>query len=117
MKNLNRDFNIDLLLPNSLILDDLKKILWSYPEEECFVEIDGNKLFVPRDTNLEVIDKIYRKNIYNVSFGKNYFYTHVAIGGVSKVSGGIIDPVYCFSTLFYNSCIEMITVDFHSDMR
>jgi hypothetical protein len=115
MERLNQEFDIDLFLPDSLVQDDLQKILWT-DGDECKIELETDDIVIPKDTKLEVVDKIYRKNIYDVSFG-NYFYTHVAIGGVKKVSGGIIIPVYCFATLFYTSSRKMITVDFHSDMR
>jgi hypothetical protein len=116
MEKLNQEFDVDLLLPDLLIQDDLYKILW-IDEEVCKIELETKDIIIPKDTKLEVVDKIYRKNTYDISFGKKYFYTHVAIGGVEKVSGGIISPVYCFATLFYSSDRKVITVDFHSEMR
>jgi hypothetical protein len=115
MKDLTYELDIDLLLPDSLIQSDLQKILWT-DREECKIELEVNDIVVLVGTRLEVIDKIYRKNVYEVSFG-NYFYTHVAIGGVERILGGIIKPIHCFATLFYTLDKKMITVDFHSDMR
>jgi hypothetical protein len=116
VENSIHEFDIDLLLPDLLVQADLQKILWD-EQDDCKIELENGDVTISKGAKLEVIDKIYRKNIYDVSFGKSYFYTHVALGGVDRISGGVIRPTYCFATLFYSSDRNLITIDFHSDMR
>jgi hypothetical protein len=116
MKDLNNSFDINQFLPDSLIQDDLLKFLWG-DRNECEIELDeNNTIVVSRSVKLEVIVKLYRHSVYKVGFG-NYFCAEVAIGGVTKVSGGIVEPLYCYATIFYSPEKEVITVDVHSDMR
>lgn len=107
--------NLDEFLPDTQIQKDLSNILWK-DSEECEVELEEGKLKIPCNTLLEIISKSYRKNIYPVGFG-NYYAAQVAIGGIKEQRSGILYPVYCFATLFYDSDKDLITTDVHSEMR
>jgi hypothetical protein len=110
---------LDDFLPDSKIKEDLLNMLWEDELEcelECEIELETENVKVPRDAFLEVISKSYRQNNYNIAFG-NYYAAQVAIGGVKKLQSGILYPVYCFATLFYDLDRDVITTDVHSDMR
>jgi hypothetical protein len=116
--NIVEKIDIDSVLTDSIIHNDLIRVLWEDEEgHECEIEFEEGNIVVPEGVVLEVISKVYRKNIYMIGFGSDYFYSLVAIGGIKKISGGIIIPTYCFATLFYNYECKLITVDFHSEMR
>ncbi|WP_333028494.1 MULTISPECIES: hypothetical protein [unclassified Microcoleus] len=106
---------LDDFLPDSKIKEDLLTILWEN-ELDCEIELEIGTIKVPRSTVLEVISKSCRQNNYPIGFG-NYYAAQVAIGGVKKLTCGILEPVYCFATLFYNWELNLITTDVHSDMR
>lgn len=107
--------NLDDFLPDSKVKEDLLNILWE-DKLECEIELETGKVKVPRNAHLEVVSKSYRQNKYQVAFG-NYYAVQVAIGGVRKKESGIIYPVYCFATLFYNWERNLITTDVHPEMR
>ncbi len=107
--------NLDDFIRDSQIKHDLLNILWE-DELECEIELETGTIKVPRDTLLEVVSKSYRQNKYGIGFG-NYYAAQVAIGGVKKQQCGLLYPVYCFATLFYNSERNIITTDVHPEMR
>jgi len=110
---------LDDFLPDSKIKEDLLNMLWEDELEcelECEIELEIGTIKVPRDALLEVVSKSYRNNRYNIGFG-NYYAAQVAIGGVREEKCGILYPVYCFATLFYDLDRDVITTDVHSDMR
>jgi hypothetical protein len=106
---------LDDFLPDSKIKEDLLNMLWE-DELECEIELETRNVKVPRDAFLEVISKSYRQNKYDIAFG-NYYAAQVAIGGIREQKCGILYPVYCFATLFYDLDRDVITTDVHSDMR
>ncbi|MBD2183323.1 hypothetical protein H6S82_17450 [Planktothrix sp. FACHB-1355] len=106
---------LDDFLPDYKVKEDLLNILWE-DDLECEIDLETGKIKVPRDTLLEVISKSYRQNNYQIGFG-NYYAAQVAIGGVKKQESGILYPVYCFATLFYNRERDVITTDVHPEMR
>lgn len=106
---------LDDFIPDDKVQGDLLKILWD-DDPECEIELEQEKITVPRDTILEVVSKSYRHNNYQIGFG-NYYATQVAIGGVKECRFGILYPKYCFATLFYNLERNLITTDVHSEMR
>lgn len=107
--------NLDELIPDSRIQDDLLKILWE-GEEEGEITLEVGIIKVPRSAFLEVISKSYRRNVYQIGFC-NYYAAQVAIGGVKEQRSGILHPIYCFATLFYDDDKDLITIDVHPNMR
>lgn len=106
---------LDDFLPDSKVKEDLLNILWE-DELDCEIELESGKIKVHRETILEVVSKSYRQNNYQVDFG-NYYAIQVTIGGVKYSKCGILYPVYCFATLFYNQNQNVITTDVHPEMR
>ena len=107
--------DLDEFLPDELIQEDLSKILW-IEKIGKLIEIEEKNVIVPYGALLEVVSKSYRKNFYNIGFG-NHYAVLVAIGGVIGQQSGIIEPKYCFATLFYTSFQTMICLEFHDRMR
>jgi len=111
----HHSLDLNCFLPDKLVISDLKRIL---KEEvgELPVELGKARVVIPIDAKLEVISKIYRQDKYKVGF-RNYYRVQVAIGGIVKQNAGILYPKYCFVTLFYTDKKELITLDFHAQMR
>ena len=108
--------NLDDFISDSQIKRDLGYILRNDIADEKVEINDEYYITIPSGAKLEVIAKSCRQNHYHSSFGDHYAVL-VAIGGVVNITSGIPVPQYCYATLFYSSDKNLITLDFHSEMR
>ncbi len=108
---------IDNFLPDERVLDDVFLLLREdQGPEGTAIEFETGRVRVPENPQVAVVTKAYLKEYYDVGFGSGYR-VQVAIGGVQEEQFGILKARYCFATLYYNCEREMITADFHQDMR
>ncbi len=112
---MDEHLDLDYFLTDRLIISDLEKVL---KEEvgELPIELDDDLVSIPLGVKLEIVSKSYRQSTYKNGFC-NHYEVQVAIGGVAKKHSSILYPKYCFATLFYTDKKELITLDFHSQMR
>lgn len=116
MRTVNLIEELDRLLPDSQIIEDITSILWQKGSKGAEIELERAKVLVPPNTRLEVVTKSLFKEYYDVGFGTCYR-AQVAVGGVADQAHGILGAEYCFATLYYSQEQQIITVDFHEDMR
>lgn len=115
MDSFELEKSIDTVIPNAKVSKDI----FAYLKQEgdtLHVEIDQEYTFVPRDVHMDIVNKIYIKEYYDICFGTGYR-VQVAIGGVKQQKHGILYAQYGFATLYYDAQGEVITIDFHKEMR
>jgi hypothetical protein len=95
---------------NSLILDDLRKIL---SEGEWKIEFDNRPVIdVPQDIKMEIVSRGYVTYEFEGIRWGNHLWAIVALGGVEDIEYGIVTPKVAFATLWYKENKKLITVDF-----
>lgn len=70
---------------------------------------------MPVDAQIEVVTKAFFDERFDIGLG--VYRAEVAIGGVAEFKRGFMSPTFCFSTLYYNANVELITLDFHKEFR
>ena len=114
---------LDSRLPNPKIAQDIAQQLdkialrkTTRDRDEVEIEVEDQAIIiVPRQTPVEIITKALYKEYFDISFGTGYRVL-AALGGIKEIECGIIEPVYSFITLHYDSELNIITVDFHRNM-
>ena len=107
---------IDDALPDDLIVNDLKEILWM-DDPPGKVELDSDVITVPEAVTITVITKAFFSERFSIGFGSG-FRVLVGIGDIQEGDAGYqLTCRYCFATLHYDEHCQLITEDFHSEMR
>jgi len=114
---------LDSILPNHQIIQDVaqqfdKMILKNAKKTRNEIEIeieDQAIIIIPRQVSVEIVTKALYKEYFDISFGTGYRIL-AALGGIKEIEFGIIEPVYCFITMYYDSKLNLIAVDFHKNM-
>jgi hypothetical protein len=105
---------MDQILPDIHILKDVSRILWQEAKGE--IELEEGVVSVPEGTAIEMVTKAFFKEYFEeIKFGT--YRVQVAIGGVQDQKFGMLYAKYCFATLYYNEKANLVTLDFHKDMR
>lgn len=115
MSSFELEKSIDTVIPNAKVSKDI----FAYLKQEgdtVQIEIDQEYIFVPKDARMDIVNKMYIKEYYDICFGTGYR-VQVAIGGVRLQKHGILYAQYGFATLYYDDQGEVITIDFHTEMR
>lgn len=115
--------HLDSILPNHKIIQDVaqqldKMTLKSAKKNRDEVEIeieDQAIIIVPRQMSVEIVTKALYKEYFEISFGTGYRVLAV-LGGIKEIEFGIIEPVYSFITMYYDSELNLIAIDFHKNM-
>ena len=114
MENSSLDEAIDQILSDVHIFTDVSRILWQEAKGE--IELEGEVVNIPENTTIEMVTKAFFKEYSGeVKFGT--YRVQVAIGGIQDRRFGTLYAKFCFAALYYNEKANLITVDFHKDMR
>lgn len=112
----NLNIVIDDALPNHKIIHDVQEEMRDDNNSDTIsVEISGKFISVPLDVPIFVITKAFFKEYYSLPFGT--YRVMVSLGQPVETKGKSLKPLYCFVTLWYNDDLQVITSDFHGDMR
>jgi hypothetical protein len=108
---------IDKLLPDDRIISDFSKfILSNCRGKHISIELDEDETqIVPVDVDIAIVTKAVLKEYTSFTFGT--YKVIVAVGGIQQEKYGRIIPKYCFATLYYNESCNLITLDFHEQIR
>lgn len=110
---------MDTVLPDAKIVADCRAILG---QPECSgtatvcIEFDDGDVHIPLDVEIVVVSKAIFKKYHEFGFGTGYR-ALVALGGLARIEQGIPEAKYCFMTLYYTAQSELLTEDFHKEMR
>jgi len=111
---------LDEALPDEKIVKDILIVLREYTQDGGVeIELDeaeGKTVFIPENPRVEIVTKVLLKEYYDVNFRSGYR-VQIALGGIQEQKYGILDARYCFATLYYNLEGEMLSLDFHPNMR
>ena len=89
---------IDALLPDHRVMEDASRMLNEEIQRGGFIHLDPEKQ-PSIDEVIEVINKTFILEKYEIGFG-NHYASRVAIGGVVSYKGGAIVPKHFFATLY-----------------
>ncbi len=109
---------LDAVLPDERILRDLTQALaeaGGASSQDADIETEHGHVRISPDAEKAIVTKAFFKEYYDIPFG--VYRVQVALGGVEKQQHGVLYARYCFATLYYNRRGEVITVDYHTDMR
>jgi hypothetical protein len=115
MSRITPDEAIDRTLPDERIVRDLINLLRE-GGDEAEIEFETGNVRIPAHPHVTLVTKSYRKEYFPIGFGSGYR-VQVAVGDVEQTEYGILKAQYCFATLYYTTGPELITVDFHKEMR
>ncbi len=104
---------LDTILPDKQVVADVANML-NLSEGEASVELENLQVSIPTNATIEVVTKALFKDDHETGFGT--YKAQVAIGGIKQASG-VTTARYCFATLYYNAVPQLITADFHRNMR
>ncbi len=107
---------LDELLPDSKVIDDINQELAEAYLDSAHAKSDEDTALVPIGVSITVITKAFFKE-YLDEIGFGTFKVMLALGQVTKKKSGYIEAEHGFSTLHYSDVAELITVDFHAEMR
>jgi hypothetical protein len=107
---------LDEILPNQKVQDDLWQILKETSETDISIFLDEQQIKIPLTCPITIITKAFYKEYCDIAFRTGYR-VQLAIGDIIALRHGIIEPGYCFSTIYYDENIRIITADFHRAMR
>lgn len=106
---------LDYAIPDDKIVMDLRDILQKGIEgATTSIELNGKWAPVPVSVPITVVTKAFFVERFDTGFGA--YKVLAALGAVKQVSSLWLEAEYCFSTLYYNHDMELITLDFHVDM-
>ena len=107
---------LDEILSDSQINKNLLHLLrGSRANGHPVIEIEGSSVRVPVNVGFKVVTKAVIKDRYNSGFG--VLRAQVAIGDVIDHEDGDVDAKYCFATLYYDNDCNLISSDFHKNLR
>jgi hypothetical protein len=109
---------IDNALPDNQVIADIRRILedGSGGKAEVAIEVEeGTWEEIPVNAPIQVVTKAFFKEYFGIGFGS--FRVQVAVGGVQEEEFGVLFAKYCFATTYYNRTGQLITIDFHKEMR
>ncbi len=109
---------IDNALPDHQVIADIRRILEdeSGGKAEVAVEVEEDTWEeIPVNAPIQVVTKAFFKEYFEIGFGS--FRVLMAIGGVQDEKFGLLSAKYCFATIYYDKAGQLITVDFHKEMR
>lgn len=107
---------MDEIIPDDKILTDVSNLIWMDSREPYEIELDSKNIFVPYGTAIVVITKAFVREYFAIAFNTG-FRVMLGVGDLPEPKFGILQPEYCFVTIYYHFDGRMITCDFHEDMR
>lgn len=109
----------DALTDQQIVRDVLSVLRESSLGGIVKIEIDAENaqtISIPEATPIEIVTKAFLKEYRDINFRTGYR-VQVALGGIQDQKHGILYAKFCFATLYYNEQGQMITIDFHKEMR
>ena len=116
MNKADLEKNLDELLPDGKVQDDINQELAEAYLDMDHSVLDKDAVRIPVGVSITVVTKAFFKEyLDDVGFGT--FKAMVALGKINKKKSGYIEAEHGFSTLYYSDAAQLITVDFHTEMR
>ncbi|MEK8020229.1 MAG: hypothetical protein VSS75_025435 [Candidatus Parabeggiatoa sp.] len=113
---------LDSILPDRKIIRDIAQQLDDiaqfdeYTRGQVEIEVeDEMRIIVPREASVDIVTKAFYREYFDINYGTSYRVL-AALGGIKKIQVGIVYPVYSFIALYYDSELNLTTVDFHRNM-
>ncbi|RKZ44555.1 MAG: hypothetical protein DRR00_27945 [Candidatus Parabeggiatoa sp. nov. 3] len=113
---------LDSILPDRKIIRDIAQQLDDiaqfdeYTRGQVEIEVeDEMRIIVPREASVDIVTKAFYREYFDINYGTGYRVL-AALGGIKKIQAGIVYPVYSFIVLYYDSELNLTTVDFHRNM-
>lgn len=113
---------LDFILSDSKIIRDIAQQiddiaqLSEYAKDQIEIEVeDGVRIIVPCKVPVDIVTKALYKEYFDINFGTGYRVL-AALGGIKKIQAGIIYPMYAFIALYYDSELNLTTVDFYKNI-
>ncbi|MEC4984571.1 MAG: hypothetical protein SAJ37_20100 [Oscillatoria sp. PMC 1068.18] len=111
---------IDAALPDEQIIKNVTNLLQEYAKNgEVEIELDeaeAKNILVPADTEILIVTKAFLKEYFEINFQTGYR-VMVALGGIREEKHGLLQAKFCFATLYCDAEGNMVTIDFHLEMR
>ncbi len=110
---------LDRLLTDEMIVRDVSRIIWRDEDPKLGsgeIGFQSGNVFVPWGTTIFVVAKAFFYELYDWDFGTSYK-AQVSIGDIILTDHHVYGTQYCFATLDYGLDLQLITVDFHKEMR
>lgn len=109
---------IDNALPDHQVIADIRRILEDESGGKAGVAVEVEEDAweeIPVNAPIHVVTKAFFKEYFGIGFGS--IRVQVAVGEVQEEEIGTLLAKYCFATIYYNKAGQLITVDFHKEMR
>ena len=107
---------LDETLPDNKVIDDISAELSEANYNIAHLKLGGDHAPIPEGTSIMVITKAFFKEyIDEIGFGT--FRVMAALGSVTKKKSGLIEAEHGFFTLYYDDNAELLTTDFHTEVR
>ena len=108
--------NLNAILTDKRVITDVYEFLSAGEDgDSTSIELDEGWVPIPINVPLFIINKSFVSRNYDIGFGT--YRALVSLGTPIKSKSGNLEAQYCFSTLYYNSEVKMITLDFHTRLR
>jgi len=114
--------SFDLILSDTKIIQDIAQQIDHIAQfnkgvkGQIEIEVEDDvRIIVPCKVPVDIVTKALYREYFEINFGTGYRVL-AALGGINKIKAGIIYPVYAFIALYYDSDLNLTTVDFHRNM-
>lgn len=112
MNTINMVRLLNSVLPDQKIITDATCLLKEEIEAGAFDDLGLHEM--PRA--VDIMSKVFVLANYGNAFG-NHYITQVAISGKEDEEDGVVTPKHFFASLYYTENMQLITADFHEELR
>ena len=104
---------LNQIIPDEKIFSDLWVIV---DDGNNKVELNDTWIEIPNKIQIDIVTKAYfLESFPNIGFG--VYKVLLALGGFNQDLHGFHSAGICFSTMFYDEEIKLISLDFHEEFR
>ncbi|WP_299489160.1 hypothetical protein [Acaryochloris sp. IP29b_bin.137] len=104
---------LNQIIPDDKILADLREIV---DDGNNKVELNDTWIEIPNKIQIDIVTKAYfLESFPNIRFG--VFKVLLALDGFNQDLHGFHSAGICFSTMFYDQEVKLISLDFHKEFR
>lgn len=104
---------LNLIIPDEKLLLDFWEIV---DDGNNKVELNDTWIEIPSKIQVDIVTKAYfLESFPNTGFG--VYKVLLALGGFNQDLHGFHSAGICFSTMFYDEVINLISFDFHEEFR
>lgn len=104
---------LNQIIPDERILADLRAIV---DDGNNKVDLNDTWITIPSKIEIDIVTKAYfLESFSNIGFG--VYKVLLALGGFNPDLHGFHSAEICFSTMFYDQEVKLISFDFHEEFR